>query len=174
MSNIVVIADIQEYFHTALQQAMQHTRIDISAEAQIYVVHLLCTFSRCDRAYAGVEYKEQPAIALLMQRAQEADAPEAMRTLKHAGDSCLYMAGLFKASLTKRGLPRTYYVNMGESAYYHLSALLSQKMSTTAQLYEQLSQQFPQLVHALDALAKQAILASSAQIRGGIEKERLI
>ncbi|MEM7588681.1 MAG: hypothetical protein AAF320_00725 [Myxococcota bacterium] len=155
MSRIVTVSDVQEYFYTAVQKAIQKTRVEISQESQAYLVQLLCTFSRCEHAYAGVEYKQQPAIALLLQRAQEADAPEAMRTFKHVGDCCLYTAGLFEESLTRRGLTRTYYVGMGESAYYHLSALLSQKMSSTAGLYEQLSQEFSRLVHALHALAEQ-------------------
>lgn len=165
MSKIVAVTNVQEYFYTALQQAIQKTHIDIPQDAQAYLVQLLCTFSRCEHAYAGMEYKEQPAVALLLQRAQEAPAPEAIRTLKHMGDCCLYTAGLFEASLTRRGLNRMYYVGMGESAYTHLSALLSQKMSSTAGLYEQLSKQFPRLVYALDALAKQTVSVPLKSLR---------
>ncbi|MEM7403413.1 MAG: hypothetical protein AAF310_05350 [Myxococcota bacterium] len=152
MSNIIAVANMQEYFYTALQQAICNRRVAVSQEAQAYVVQLLCTFSRCECAYAGTEYNEQFAAATLLQRAQNADAPEAMHTFKHVGDSCLYIAGLFEESLTRRGLTRSYYVDIGELAYYHLSALLSQKTASTAGLYQQLSRQFPQLVHALDAL----------------------
>ena len=158
MSNIVPADNVQGYFHTAFTQAMQKTHLNISQEAQVYVVHLLSAFARCEQAYAGVEYQEQPAIALLLQRAQEADAPEALRIFKHAGDCCLYTAGLFEKSLIRRGLTRTYYISMGGSAYSHLSALLSQKMSSTAGLYEQLSQQFLQLVQALELLSHEAAL----------------
>ena len=75
--------------------------------------------------------------------------------LRDLGDQCLLLTGLFPQRAEKRLVRVSYYVNLGRSAYDHLSQMLRQAF---AQLYRELANNFVQLMDVLQNIRNEAAL----------------
>lgn len=71
--------------------------------------------------------------------------------LAEVGDQCLLLSGLFPGVAEKRHVSVRYFVDLGRSAYAHISI-------TTSDLYALLAQQFVMLMDILQSLNQQHIL----------------
>jgi len=79
--------------------------------------------------------------------------PDAVRAeqLRNIGDQCLLLSGLFPKRAEKRMVRVSYYVDMGRSAYHHLSTNAQQ---ATANLYKQLAEAFVLLMDLLQTIRR--------------------
>ena len=79
--------------------------------------------------------------------------PDVIRSeqLRNIGDQCLLLSGLFPKRANKRMVRVSYYVDMGRSAYQHLSNTAQQ---ATADLYKQLADAFVLLMDLLQTIRR--------------------
>ena len=69
--------------------------------------------------------------------------------LRNIGDQCLLVSGLYPQSAEKRQVGVTYYVDIGRSAYHHISTVTQQGI---AELYQQLAESFILLMDLLQTI----------------------
>lgn len=155
---------IREYFREALGTAMRDRAVRLTDEAQVYLVHLLCEFARSENAFAGTDHGDKPALALMLQRAQEAEPTEAVRIYKHMGDSSLYLTGFFADSQAATIVSRDYYLSMGETAYSSVASFLRGSAATSSALFAELADQFTRLVDLLSAVSLHGEKSSSEKL----------
>jgi hypothetical protein len=72
-----------------------------------------------------------------------------MDQLRNIGDQCLLLSGLYPKRAEKRLVRVSYYVDVGRSAYHHISDCMQQAV---ADLYRQLAEGFIQLMDVLQAI----------------------
>lgn len=132
---------------------MTTRRVHLTDQAQVYVIHLLCEFMRSENVFAGTEHGDKPALALMLQRAQEADPSEAVSIYKHMGDSSLYLTGYFADSARSTIVSRDYYLSMGETAYSSVASCMRSSAATSSALFSELADQFSRLVDLLGMVA---------------------
>ena len=153
---LVSANNLHEYFREALGVAMYRTSLQVTENAQAYLVYLLSDFTRSENVYAGVEHGDKPTLALLLSRAQEAEPEEALRIFKHLGDSALYLLGFFHDAVQSQVVGARYYVSMGESAYSSAASLTRntrEKALPAATIYTELSHRFGDLVDLLKVMS---------------------
>lgn len=153
---MLLAGDIRGFFREAMTDAMRQTGHRLTDQAQVYVVHLMAEFSRAERAFAGTDPGERPALALLMSRASESEPDEAVRIYKHLGDSSLVLSGYFAESIDKELVGRDYYASMGESAYSSVASLCRTTAALSSVLFEELAVRFRDLVDVLSAMSMRA------------------
>lgn len=153
---------MEEFFRDAVGTALKRTGLSLSEQAESYVVRLLAEFSRSDRAFAGTERGEQPALATLFSRAQEAMPDEAVRIYRHMGDSSLYLSGFFTEAVQKKTVSVDYYVSMGGTAYASAAGLMRTHAARMAALFAELSERFEGLVELLHAVSLVAVEGNPA------------
>ncbi len=110
-----------EYFKELVEQALARQRVDSSQLSSFYLVHLLNTFVRQDRACAEVGVGKNPRLAEILCRALGATGSRQLALFKMTGDLSLFISGFFIESLATKAVDIDYYVYMGESAYGSLS-----------------------------------------------------
>jgi hypothetical protein len=72
-----------------------------------------------------------------------------LNQLRDVGDQCLLLSGLFPKRAEKQLVKVSYYVNLGRSAYHHLSDGVHQ---ASADLYRQLAETFVMLMDLLQTI----------------------
>jgi hypothetical protein len=159
---LVGSASMEEFFREAVGTALKRSHLLLSEQAESYVVRLLSEFSRSDRVYAGTERGEEPAMATLLSKAQEAMPDEAVRIYRHMGDSSLYLTGFFTESVQKKTVSVDYYVSMGGSAYASVAGLMRPTAAPASALFAELSERFEQLVDLLNAVSLIAVEGNPA------------
>lgn len=75
--------------------------------------------------------------------------------LRDVGDQCLILSGLFPQRAEKRLVSVGYYVDLGVTAYQHLSSILKQAF---AHLYHSLSENFVQMIDVLQNIRRDEAL----------------
>jgi hypothetical protein len=150
---LLTSGNLREYFREALGQAMGESMVRLTQSCQLYLVNLLNDFSRSENVYAGTNYGESPALALLLSRATEADPQEALRIYKHLGDSSLYLSGFFNESVGNRAVSVDYYQSMGESAYAQVAGQIRHSEAKSSALFMELAHRFGDLIPLLNAIS---------------------
>lgn len=150
---LLTSGNLREYFREALGQAMGESMVRLTQSCQLYLVNLLNDFSRSENVYAGTDYGENPALALLLSRATEAEPQEAVRIYKHLGDSSLYLSGFFNESVGSRAVSVDYYQSMGESAYAQVAGQIRHSEAKSSALFMELANRFGDLIPLLNAIS---------------------
>jgi len=146
---LIAAQNVSEFFREALTDSLKRKSISISREAEVYLVNLLAEFMRSEKAYAGIEFGDKPALATLFGRAQEAEKSESLSIFKYLGDSSLYFISFFEESKERQHVGASYYIGMGKSAYQSASALIRDSSATSAALFAELGDRFSDLVSVL-------------------------
>jgi hypothetical protein len=113
---------LQLYFHTLVNQAMEHHQMETDAHVPFYVVHLLSEFSN-PNYLAKDESGEPISLAVLFCKAQQESPEVKTRLLKQLGDISLMVSGFFQESLNRKLVDLDYYIAMGGGAYHQLSMM---------------------------------------------------
>lgn len=92
---------------------------------------------------------EQTAMALEYLRTINLAGTRRDDRLRDIGDQCLLLTGLFPKRARRRNVRVSYYVDMGQSAYYHLSHSLQH---ASAELYQQLCEAFVSMMDVLQTI----------------------
>src|SRR4029453_2654208 len=109
--DLTLAASVDEFFHEVVTDALTVVDLDASEPASWYLVGLLGEMTRA-------RLTDEPLGPKLAQPG--CDAGERVRTLKHVGDTSLYVAGFFAESLNRSLVDVDYYVSVGQSAYAQL------------------------------------------------------
>lgn len=171
---IVSANNLHEYFREALGIAMHRTSLQVTENAQAYLVYLLSDFTRSENVYAGVEHGDKPTLALLLSRAQEAESEEALRIFKHLGDSALYLLGFFHDAVQSQVVGPNYYISMGEVAYSSAASLarVSRENALVATtIYTELAHRFGDLV---DLLKVMSLHGNHLETNGNLSPEQVM
>jgi len=149
--DVTLATSVDEFFHDAVTTALSAVDLCASEPASWYLVGLLGEMTR-------VRISDEPLGLKLVAANQEPG--ERMRTLKHVGDTSLYIAGFFAESLTRSLVDTEYYVGLGQSAYAQLARSFGGQRSL-AEVYGELAEKFPQFVDVISEVRKRAEFATT-------------
>jgi hypothetical protein len=142
-SNAVLQRNLTEFFRELLQRAMRSQAVRSSEEAEFYLVRLLEGFAHADRGWF-----ERP---LALDYLESFHSPRSHRygKLKRVADTALFVSGLFVESLHRKLVGSDYYMQLGRTAYTHLSALTGGSRVVRTDPFAELAERFPDFVRVL-------------------------
>jgi hypothetical protein len=152
--DVTLAASVDEFFHEVVNDALSAVEIDASEPASWYLVSLLGDFTRA-------RLTDEPLGLKLAQPG--ADPGERVRTLKHVGDTSLYVAGFFAESLTRSLVDVEYYVGIGQNAYAQLARSFGSG-KPISDVYEELAANFPRFVDVLAEVRKRVSIAETTDV----------
>lgn len=148
--DVTLAASVDEFFHEVVTDALAVVDLEVSEPASWYLVGLLGEMTRA-------RITDEPLGPKLAQPG--ADAGERVKTLKHVGDTSLYVAGFFAESLTRSLVDVDYYVGIGQNAYAQLARSLGGSKTIT-EVYAELADKFPRFVDVLAEVRKRTDFAT--------------
>ena len=154
---VVRVCNLQEYFHTSINDVVSRQHVDIDPHAAHYVVNLLTIFSRSDDFYEehAEHYGLRPLALMLADAANTDRIDERNYLLRRIGDVALFIAGFFADGLAGKVVDVDYYVYMGGNAYGSLSDEMrgTVRGQAVASVYRELALKFQVLVDVLNEIA---------------------
>ena len=129
-------------WHRLVQEAEQDYGCQLDETMQSYLVFTLMRFAKNSQLNSK---------ALALDYLTSHHLPDNLRNekLRDIGDQCLLVSGLYPQSAEKRQVGVTYYVDLGRSAYHHISMVTQQGI---AELYQQLAESFVLLMDLLQTI----------------------
>lgn len=129
-------------WHTLVQEAEQDYGCHLDEAMQSYLVFTLMRFAKNQQLNAH---------ALAIEYLNSHHLPSKLRSeqLRNIGDQCLLVSGLYPQTAEKRQVGVSYYVDLGRSAYHHISTVTQQGI---AELYQQLAESFILLMDLLQTI----------------------
>ena len=154
-ANLTLIARPEAYFHELVTTALGNQRVQTQPETEFYLVNLLNQFMSADNLYSRDSeghLKEAP-VALMVKEAIDEPSPESQRLLfRHVGDVCLYVAGFFHESISRKLVDLDYYINMGGTAYMRVAERADPP--SFRDVYAELSKKFGTFVSVLGEVSE--------------------
>ncbi|HHJ34750.1 MAG TPA: hypothetical protein ENJ87_03195 [Gammaproteobacteria bacterium] len=129
-------------WHTLVQEAEQDYGCHLDEAMQSYLVFTLMRFAKNSQL-------NSKALALDYLTSHHLSSHLRNEQLRDIGDQCLLVSGLFPQSAEKRLVGAGYYVDLGRSAYHHISTAAQQGI---AELYQQLAESFVLLMDLLQTI----------------------
>jgi hypothetical protein len=146
---------VTQLWRALLRDGEQRARIALPETHESYVVFALVRLSR-DALLTGRTLALDLLEGLALDRAAQDDR------LRHVGDSCLLVEGLFPGLAMRRGVGHGYYyTTLGQSAY---GCLGERGRSAMAGLYGELAQAFRSLVMVLRSIRREQPAALMSQV----------
>ncbi len=129
-------------WHTLVREAEQDYGCQLEEDMQSYLVFTLMRFAK---------NRQLNSQALAVDYLTSHQLPKNLRNkqLRDIGDQCLLVSGLYPQSAEKRQVSATYYVDLGRSAYHHISTATQQGI---AELYQHLAESFILLMDLLQTI----------------------
>jgi hypothetical protein len=112
-------SNLFDFFHEQVGVAARQASIDFSDEGVFYLTNLLV-----ERGRRPCQDEPQTLVELRL-KALNGTRAQAIQAYRQLGDIALYITGFFRGSLERRNVGLSYYLDMGSTAYHHLSHLLS-------------------------------------------------
>jgi hypothetical protein len=154
---VVRVRNLQEYFHTSINDVVTRQQVDIDPHAAHYVVNLLTIFSRSNELYEEhAEYYGLRPLALMLAEAATTDRLDQRNyLLQRIGDIALFISGFFADGLAGKAVDVDYYICMGGNAYGSLSEEIrgTFRGKAFAPVYKELAAKFQVLVDVLNEVA---------------------
>lgn len=157
--SVVTVANLESYFHDALQRVMRERATATRDATHHYLVNLLVTFSRSDKLYEHTPggYELKPLALMFADALDAAPGPERNVVLRRLGDIALFFAGFFSDSFARKLIDVDYYQRMGEAAYSSLSdSPVSRRDIALREVYEELAEKFLPVTDAIADIANEA------------------
>ncbi len=126
-------------WHTLVHEAERDYGCQLDENMQSYLVFTLMRFARKQQLNSR-------ALAVDFLKSQQLPHNLRSEQLRDIGDQCLLVSGLYPQSAKKRQVGITYYVDLGRSAYQHISEVTQQGI---ADLYQQLAESLVLLMDLL-------------------------
>ena len=129
-------------WHALIREAEEQCSCHLDESMESYLVFTLMRF---------MKHQDLATQAMALEYLQSQKLPKAMRIeqLRDIGDQCLLVSGLYPQRAEKRLVRVNYYVNLGRSAYHHISDHVQQ---SAADLYRQLAETFVTLMDLLQTI----------------------
>lgn len=159
---------LQDYFLSIVRQSFWQLGI-YDATVASYVADVLTEFARADNLYKlrGRGGKKIDSVVEIL--AQQSDEPSAESSVlkersvrKYVGDYALFMSGMFRSHVEKRGF-LDYYIQEGSRSYWTVSELDLSLYRTGFLLYQELSKKFEYYSGALDYTRKAHFIAEAGE-----------
>ncbi len=167
-TRVIASADLREYFHETIGDALNRKGVDATVETVYYIVNLLTVFQRSDRLFDfNGERLEIRPLAMLYADALEGRGPEERnRIMQRMGDVALFISGVFSESFSRKLIDVDYYIGMGSNAYAYLSDSMrgTTRGEVFCAIFEELSANFTSFADALSGLNEHAATGSDADI----------
>lgn len=135
--------NLTEFFRDLLQSAMRSQEVQSSQDSEFYLVKLLEAFARVDR-----DWFDRP-LALEFLESFHSPLTHRYGKLKRVADTALFVSGLFMESLHRKLVSSDYYMQLGRTAYTHLSTLSDGLGAVPGDLFAELAERFPDFVRVL-------------------------
>jgi hypothetical protein len=154
------VNNLREFFHEAIQAALQKQRVAVDQHTEHYIVNILTMFARSEELYEqtseGIRLK--PLAHMLADALQAPTSPQREQALRRLGDVSLFIAGFFAQSFARRLVDIDYHIAMGGRAYGTLAdtARASIRGQAFAVVFAELAQKFQRLVDVLNEVAEMA------------------
>ena len=129
-------------WHSLIKEAEEQCNCHLDESMESYLVFTLMRFMK-DQDLAT------QAVALDYLRSHGLPRSLRIEQLRDIGDQCLLLSGLYPQRAEKRLVRVSYYVNMGRSAYHHISDNVQQSI---AELYRELAEAFVVMMDLLQAI----------------------
>lgn len=136
-------------WHTLVEEAEQDYGCHLDEAMQSYLVFTLMRFARSQRL-------NSQALAIDYLRSHQLPSNLRSEQLRDIGDQCLLVSGLYPQSAEKRQVGVSYYVDLGRSAYHHISTVTQKSI---AELYQQLAESFILLMDLLQTIRQYSMPA---------------
>lgn len=130
------------HWHALIRDAEAERSCHLDESMESYLVFTLMRFMK-DQDLAT------QAMALDYLRSHRLPKSLRLEQLRDIGDQCLLVSGLYPQRAEKRLVRVGYYVNLGRSAYHHIS---DQVQKSAADLYRQLAEAFVTLMDLLQTI----------------------
>jgi len=135
-------------WHEIVHEAEQSCSVTLKEDIESYLVFLLMR-------YINKPELVKQIIALEFLQSLELTSMKREAILRDVGDKCLLFAGLFPGIAKKRLVRPSYYVKLGQAAYFRVS-------KETNDLYDHLSHQFVPLMDILQSIKTHDLLPLDA------------
>jgi len=132
----IIHSSLDEFFGGLLLNAAERKKASVSNFALQYVSKVLSEFHSTSAFFYQKDAKI-PVLSDLMAEALEADLYRRITLFRRLGDTSLMLSSFFLEALSRRLVDLSYYHQMGEAAYSHLSQL-----SESENVYDELSGEF--------------------------------
>jgi len=129
-------------WHTLVREAEKDYGCTLDEDLQSYLVFTLMRFAKNPQL-------NSQALAIDYLASQQLSKSLRHEQLRDVGDQCLLVSGLFPQSAEKRQVSASYYVDLGRSAYHHVSTVTQQGI---ADLYLHLAESFILLMDLLQTI----------------------
>jgi hypothetical protein len=165
---LVAVNNLREFFHDAMQTALQKQRVAVDQHTEHYVVNILTQFARSEELYErtseGIRLK--PLAHMLADAVDAQTVQQREQALRRLGDVSLFIAGFFAQSFARRLVDIDYHIAMGGRAYGTLAenARASIRGQAFAAVFAELAQKFQRLVDVLNEVAEMAYTHSDRDI----------
>ena len=155
---------INDYFRTAVCEAVRQEQIALSEDTLWYLTQLFSNYHRTDRLFdfnaerSGSATRPLTPLADYYRMAVESDSDKERRLyLQKLGDVAIFISSLYAGALKRKPVGVAYYISMGESAYGSLAdaPATTSRHRALAGVFDELSHEFASLVPALGRLGKQ-------------------
>lgn len=143
-SKFILDASEMSQWHTLVSDAERDYGCRLEESMQSYLVFTLMRFARDQQLNSGV-------IAIDFLSSLKLSGALRNEQLRQIGDQCLLVSGLYPQSAEKRQVSVDYYVNIGRSAYHHISTATHRSI---ADLYRQLTESFILLMDLLQTIRR--------------------
>src|ERR1044071_537902 len=157
---LVAVNNLREFFHDAMQAALQKQRVAVDQHTEHYIVNILTMFARSEELYEhtseGIRLK--PLAHMLADALQAQTSQQRDQALRRLGDVSLFIAGFFAQRFARRLVDIDSPSAMGGRAYGTLAdtARASFRGQVFAAVFAELAQKFQRLVDVLNEVAEMA------------------
>jgi len=166
-ARVVPVANLREFFHEALQGALERQHLAVEDQTEHYVVNLLTLFARSEALYEQTPdgTRMKPLVVMLTEALEAPCAADRHRGLQRLGDVSLFIAGFFAQSFARKLIDIDYHIAMGGRAYSTLADSLARTRGRVlGQVFAELAQKFQPMVDALNDISETAYQHSDRDI----------
>lgn len=129
-------------WYALVNEAEAGCALDLGEELESYLVFLLMRFT--ERPEISTSFFALEFLESLHKLGSARNV-----SLQEVGDKCLLYSGFFPEQIQKRRLKESYYIDLGQNAYYALASISKQRL---AELYQNLCESFLQMRDVLQAM----------------------
>jgi len=169
-SRVLPVANLREFFHEALQGALERQHLSVEEQTEHYVVNLLTLFARSDALYEKSPGSDQgarlkPLVVMLTEALEAPSTTDRNRGLQRLGDVSLFIAGFFAQSFARKLIDIDYHIAMGGRAYSTLADSLARTRGRVlGQVFAELAEKFQPMVDALNEISETAYKHTDSDI----------